>query len=58
MRELGMVMHNLLSFTLVGVVNAIREGMAVRSPRLQIDPGLVGELLAASRIGSAMGGDA
>ena len=45
-RELEMVMHNLVTFTLVGAVDALRAGLSLTSPRLQVDPGLVGELLA------------
>ncbi len=45
-RELAMVMHNLVTFTLVGAVDALREGYPIRSNRLQVDPGLVGTLLA------------
>lgn len=48
MRELSMVMHNVVAFTLVATVDAIRSGMAISSPRLQVDPGLVGELLSGS----------
>lgn len=48
MRELSMVMHNLVSFTLLAAVDAIHSGMPVHAPRLQIDAGLVGELLAGS----------
>ncbi len=46
LRELAMVLHNLVTFTLVAAVDAIEAGAPVRTPRLQIDPGLVGELLA------------
>lgn len=49
-RELAMLMHNLLAFTLVGAVDAIRAGLSLTSPRLQVDPGLVGELLAGSAV--------
>jgi DNA-binding NtrC family response regulator len=60
-RELSMVMHNMVSFTLVAALDAVRSGMPVRSPRLQVDPGLVGELLAGSEAlaaasGAPMGG--
>ncbi len=48
MRELAMVIHSLVNFTLVAAVDALRSGVAVRAPRLQIDPGLAGELLAGS----------
>lgn len=50
MRELAMVMHNIVSFTLLGAVEAIHAGMHIRTPRLQIDAGLVGELLAGSEL--------
>lgn len=45
-RELMMVMENIVTFTLVEAVNAIGEGHTLSSPRLQVDPGLVGTLLA------------
>jgi DNA-binding NtrC family response regulator len=45
LRELATVMRNLVTFTLVGVVDALGAGLPVRSPRLQVDPGLVAELL-------------
>ncbi|HKU37277.1 MAG TPA: sigma 54-interacting transcriptional regulator [Polyangiales bacterium] len=48
LRELSMLIHNLLAFTLVRASDALDSGLGLRSPRLQIDPGLVGELLAAS----------
>jgi len=48
MRELAFVMHNLVTFTLVAAVDALRSGSPVKSPRLQVDPGLVGEMLAGS----------
>jgi two-component system nitrogen regulation response regulator GlnG len=46
LRELAMVMHNLVAFTLVHAVDALSSGVALRTPRLQVDPGLLGELLA------------
>ena len=45
MRELASVMHNVVAFTLVAAVDAIRSGAPLRSARLQVDPGLIGELL-------------
>jgi DNA-binding NtrC family response regulator len=45
MRELQMVMQNVVIFTLVATVDAVRSGMALSSARLQVDPGLVGGLL-------------
>jgi two-component system nitrogen regulation response regulator GlnG len=48
MRELQMVMHNIVTFTLVATVDAIRSGLPISSPRLQVDPGLVGQLIAGS----------
>ncbi|MCB9549927.1 MAG: sigma-54-dependent Fis family transcriptional regulator [Myxococcales bacterium] len=45
LRELSMVMHNILTFTLVGAVDAIGVGLELHSPRLQVDPGLVADLL-------------
>lgn len=46
LRELEMVMHNIVTFTLVAAVDAVAGGAALRSSRLQVDPGLVGDLLA------------
>ncbi len=48
MRELAMVVHNLVSFTLVAASDALRLGSELRGARLQVDTGLVGELLAGS----------
>jgi DNA-binding NtrC family response regulator len=45
-RELSMVMRNIVTFTLVAAVDAARAGLRLTSPRLQVDPGLVGQLLA------------
>ncbi len=44
-RELSMVMRNIVTFTLVAAVDAVRAGLKLTSPRLQVDPGLVGQLL-------------
>ena len=49
-RELSMVMHNLVTFTLVAAVDAIRGGVRLQSRRLQVDPALVAELIAAAQI--------
>ena len=51
-RELSMVMRNIVTFTLVAAVDAVRAGLKLTSPRLQVDPGLVGQLLsgAAARV--------
>ncbi len=46
LRELAMMMHNIVTFTLVAAVDAIEAGVRLRHPRLQVDPGLVGDLLA------------
>ncbi|MGK0357921.1 MAG: DNA-binding NtrC family response regulator [Bradymonadia bacterium] len=46
LRELEMVMHNIVTFTLVAAVDAVDGGATLRSTRLQVDPGLVGDLLA------------
>jgi DNA-binding NtrC family response regulator len=48
MRELGMVLENLVTFTLFAAVDAIRSGLALASTRLQVDPGLVQQLLAST----------
>ena len=47
-RELSMVMRNVVTFTLVAAVDAVRAGLKLTSPRMQVDPGLVGQLLAGS----------
>lgn len=49
MRELSMVIHQIVTFTLVGAVDALRAGSPLRSSRLQVDVGLVQELLEASQ---------
>jgi DNA-binding NtrC family response regulator len=46
LRELEMVMRNIVTFTLVAAVDAIEAGVRLSTPRLQVDAGLVGELLA------------
>lgn len=46
LRELEMVMHNIVTFTLVAAVDAVAAGAALQSARLQVDSGLVGDLLA------------
>ncbi|MEM6731186.1 MAG: sigma 54-interacting transcriptional regulator [Myxococcota bacterium] len=48
MRELAFVVHNVITFTLVEAADAIRAGLPMSSSRLQIDPGLVAELLRGS----------
>lgn len=47
-RELGTVLLNLVTFTLVSAADALRAGVRLRTPRLQVDAGLVAELLAGS----------
>lgn len=54
-RELAMVINNLVTFTLVEAVDAWRSGVQLSARRLQINPGLVGQLLSAA---AALGGDA
>ncbi len=49
-RELKNVMQNIVIFTLIAAQDAIRDGLPITSPRLQVDPGLIGELLAGSAI--------
>lgn len=46
LRELAMVLHNVVTFTLVGAVDALEAGLPLSSPRLQVDPALIAELLA------------
>ncbi len=48
LRELSMVMHNIVTFTLVAAYDALEAGLSLSTPRLQVDPGLIGELLAGS----------
>jgi DNA-binding NtrC family response regulator len=50
LRELATVMQNIVTFTLVAAVDALGAGLRVRSPRLQVDPGLVAGLLAGSGV--------
>ncbi|MDD5309933.1 MAG: sigma 54-interacting transcriptional regulator [Deltaproteobacteria bacterium] len=47
-RELSMVVYNAVAFTLVAAVDAARAGLALTSPRFQVDPGLIGQLLSGS----------
>ncbi len=47
-RELENVIHNVVTFTMITTHDAIVDGLPVTSRRLQVDPGLVGELLAGS----------
>jgi two-component system nitrogen regulation response regulator GlnG len=47
-RELQMLVHNAVVFTLVAAVDAVRSGLPLSATRLQVDPGLIGELLAGS----------
>ena len=54
-RELAMVINNLVTFTLVEAVDAWRSGVQLSARRLQINPGLVGQLLSAA---AALRGDA
>ena len=49
-RELENVIQNIVTFTLIGAVDAVRDGLSIRTTRLQVDPGLIGELLAGSAI--------
>jgi len=55
-RELEMVVHNLVTFTLVAASGALRQGVRFRSPRLQVDPGLVGGMIDSSRVMAVPGG--
>jgi DNA-binding NtrC family response regulator len=45
-----MLMHNLVTFTLVRASDALDSGVRLQASRLQIDPGLVGELLNATAL--------
>ena len=47
-RELATVLHNLVVFTLVSAADALRGGVPLRSPRLQVDAGVLSELLGGS----------
>jgi two-component system nitrogen regulation response regulator GlnG len=58
LRELAMVMHNAVAFTLVAAADALASGIAIKSTRLQVDAGLLGMLLAgASRSASTSASD-
>ncbi len=48
LRELSLVVRNLVTFTLVSAADAVRGGLRLSSTRLQVDPSLVGTLLDAS----------
>ena len=48
LRELSLVVRNLVTFTLVSAADAVRDGLRLSSTRLQVDPALVGTLLDAS----------
>jgi DNA-binding NtrC family response regulator len=45
-RELSMVLHNLVTFSIVRAIDALESGLSIKSRRLQVDPGLVNQLLA------------
>lgn len=45
MREVAMLVENLVTFTLFAALEALRGGMTLHATRLQIDAALVGELL-------------
>ena len=47
-RELENVAQNIVTFTLFAAADAIRDGVPMSGTRLQVDPGLIGELLAGS----------
>jgi two-component system nitrogen regulation response regulator GlnG len=55
-RELQMLVQNAVVFTLVAAVDAVRSGLPLTATRLQVDPGLIGELLAGSSALAAAGG--
>lgn len=48
MRELAMIVENLVAFTLFAAVDAIRSGLPLHETRLQVDAGLVRDLLGAT----------
>ncbi|MDH5674750.1 MAG: sigma 54-interacting transcriptional regulator [Myxococcales bacterium] len=48
LRELSMLVHNLVAFTLVEAADALEAGAALEGPRLQIDAALVSRLLPAT----------
>ncbi len=58
MRELEMVVANLVGLTLFAAADAVRSGMQLSSTRLQIDAALIAELLGATAIDAADGDDA
>lgn len=53
LREMAMLAENLATFTLFSAVEALRGGMALQHRRLQIDAGLVSELLAGAQTSGA-----
>ncbi|MCB9525770.1 MAG: sigma-54-dependent Fis family transcriptional regulator [Myxococcales bacterium] len=50
LRELAMVVRNIVTFTLVAAVEALSAGAPLRSNRLQVDAGLIDELLAGAMV--------
>ncbi|MBN2340038.1 MAG: sigma-54-dependent Fis family transcriptional regulator [Deltaproteobacteria bacterium] len=44
-RELEMLIYNLITFTLVDAIDAVRRNISLSSNQLQVDTGLVGNLL-------------
>ena len=45
LRELKMVLQNVVTFTLVAALDAARSGVPLRGTQLQVDPGLIATLL-------------
>ncbi|MBN2715499.1 MAG: sigma-54-dependent Fis family transcriptional regulator [Deltaproteobacteria bacterium] len=48
-RELEMLIYNLVTFTLVDTIDTVHSGMDIRTSKLQVDAGLVGNLLQGAR---------
>ncbi len=48
-RELEMLVYNIIVFTLVETLDAAKKHSSISSGRLQVDPGLVSDLLSGSR---------
>ncbi|MBN2527913.1 MAG: sigma-54-dependent Fis family transcriptional regulator [Deltaproteobacteria bacterium] len=48
-RELEMIIYNLITFTLVDAIDTVQRGIPITNTRLQVDAGLVGNLLLGAR---------
>lgn len=49
-RELEMLIYNLITFTLVDTIDTLRRGIPISTSNLQVDAGLVGNLIQSARV--------